>query len=102
MICRVVFTMTASDRVLCKCGISIPSASNCCPVIDKDKYLEPMFGDVGQALIKAWICRTVDSCNFAPYLQMHVMNVVASASATTVAAIRIAQNARDINVKNKF
>ena len=26
----------------------------------KDKYLEPMFGDVGQARTKARICRTDD------------------------------------------
>ena len=36
-------------RALCRCGISIPSAPNHCPAFDKDKCLEPMFGDVGQA-----------------------------------------------------
>ena len=29
--------------------IRIPSARNRCPAFDKDKYLEPMFGDVGHA-----------------------------------------------------
>jgi len=38
-----------NDRALCRYGIRIPSARNCCPAFDKDKYLEPMFGDVGQA-----------------------------------------------------
>jgi len=33
---------------LCRCGITIPSARNRCPAFDKDKYLEPMFGDAGQ------------------------------------------------------
>ena len=36
-----------------RCGIRIPSARNRCPAIDKDKCLEPMFGDVGQARTKA-------------------------------------------------
>jgi len=36
-----------------RCGISIPSARNRCPAFDKDKYLEPMFGDVGQARTNA-------------------------------------------------
>ena len=35
----------------------------------KDKYLEQMFGDVGQARTKARICRTVDCCNVKPQLQ---------------------------------
>ena len=42
-----------NDRALCRCGISIPSARNRCPAFDKDKYLEPMFGDAGQARTKA-------------------------------------------------
>jgi len=29
-----------------RCGI--PSARNTCSAFDKDKYLEPMFGDIGQ------------------------------------------------------
>ena len=33
--------------------ISIPSARNRCPAFDKDKYLEPMFGDAGQAQTNA-------------------------------------------------
>jgi len=41
--------ITANDRALCRCGIRIPSARNRCPAFDKDKYLEPMFGDAGQA-----------------------------------------------------
>ena len=61
-----------------------------------------MFRDGGQAQTKAWICRTFDSCNFAPYLQMHVVDMAASASATTVAAIGIIQNARDINLRSGF
>jgi len=40
-------------RALCRCGIRIPSARNRCPAFDKDKCLEPMFGDVGQARTKA-------------------------------------------------
>jgi len=38
---------------LCRCGIRISSARNRCPAFDKDKYLEPMFGDVGQARTNA-------------------------------------------------
>jgi len=45
--------MAHNDRALCRCGIRIPSARNRCPAFDKDKYLEPMFGDVGQARTKA-------------------------------------------------
>jgi len=41
--------VAASDRALCRCGIKILSARNRCPAFDKDKYLEPMLGDVGQA-----------------------------------------------------
>ena len=42
-----------NDRALCRCGIRIPSAQNRCPAFDKDKCLEPMFGDVGQARTNA-------------------------------------------------
>jgi len=45
---------------LCRCGIRIPSARTNARLFAKDKYLEPMFGDVGQARTKAWICRTDD------------------------------------------
>ena len=45
--------LTANDRALCRCGIRIPSARNRCSAFDKDKYLEPMFGDVGQARTNA-------------------------------------------------
>ena len=45
--------MAYNDRALCRCGIRIPSARNRCLAFDKDKYLEPMFGDVGQARTKA-------------------------------------------------
>ena len=45
--------MLYNDRALCRCGIRIPSARNHCPAFDKDKYLEPMLGDVGQARTKA-------------------------------------------------
>ena len=47
--CRMSFRVTYNDRALCRCGISIPSARNRCRAFDKDKCLEPMFGDVGQA-----------------------------------------------------
>ena len=45
--------MAANDRVLQWWGIRIPSARNHCPAFDKDKYLEPMFGDVSQARTNA-------------------------------------------------
>ena len=45
--------MAGNDRALCRCGIRIPSARNRCPAFDKDKYLELMFGDVGQARTNA-------------------------------------------------
>ena len=45
--------MTANVRALCRCGIRIPYARNRCPAFDKDKYLEPMFGVVGQARTNA-------------------------------------------------
>ena len=44
---------------------------NRCPAFDKDKYLEPMFGDVGQAQIKSWICRTVECYNLKLHLQKY-------------------------------
>ena len=47
------FCMAYNVRALCRCGISIPSARNRCPAFDKDKCLEPMFGDAGQARTKA-------------------------------------------------
>jgi len=47
--------MACNVRALCRCGIRIPSARNHCPAFDKDKYLEPMFGDVGQARTNAAI-----------------------------------------------
>ncbi len=43
------FRVTYNVRALCRCGIRIPSARNRCPAFAKDKYLEPMFGDNGQA-----------------------------------------------------
>ena len=45
--------ISANDRALCRCGFRIPSARNRCPAFDKDKYLEPMFGDAGQARTNA-------------------------------------------------
>ena len=51
--------MTHNDRALCRCGIRIPFAHNRCFAFDKDKYLEPMFGDVGQARTRARICTKV-------------------------------------------
>ena len=47
------FKVTANDRALCWCGIRIPSARNHSPAFDKDKYLEPMFDDAGQARTNA-------------------------------------------------
>ena len=46
-------TIAANVRALCRCGIRIPSARNHSPAFDKDKCLEPMFGDVGQARTNA-------------------------------------------------
>ena len=40
-------------RALCRCGIRIPSARTNAWLFDKDKCLEPMFGDVGQARTNA-------------------------------------------------
>ena len=45
--------IAANDGALCWCGIRIPSARNHSPAFAKDKYLEPMFGDVGQARTNA-------------------------------------------------
>ena len=47
--------LAGNVRALCRCGIRIPSARNRSPAFDKDKYLEPMFGDVFQARTKAAI-----------------------------------------------
>ena len=41
--------LSAKDRALNKCCIIVPSAINRCPVLDKDKYLETLFGNVNQA-----------------------------------------------------
>jgi len=57
--------MTHNDRALCRCGIRIPSARNRCPAFDKDKYLEPMLGEVGQARTNARICSYIP--NFGQY-----------------------------------
>jgi len=43
----------ATTGLCVRCGIRIPSARNRCTAFDKDKYLEPMFGDVGHARKKA-------------------------------------------------
>ena len=45
--------MAGNVRALCRCGIRIPSARNHSPAFDKDKCLEPMFGDAGQAQTNA-------------------------------------------------
>jgi len=45
--------IAGNDRALCRCGIRIPSARYRCLAFDKDKYLELMFGDVGQARTNA-------------------------------------------------
>ena len=47
------FLVEANVRALCRCGIRIPSARTNARLFDKDKYLEPMFGDIGQARTKA-------------------------------------------------
>ena len=45
--------ISANVRALCRCGIRIPSARTNAWLFDKDKYLEPMFDDVGQARTNA-------------------------------------------------
>jgi len=45
--------MAYNVRALCRCDIRIPSARNHSPAFDKDRYLEPMFVDVGQARTNA-------------------------------------------------
>ena len=45
--------MAGNVRALCRCGIRIPSARTNARHFAKDKCLEPMFGDVGQARTKA-------------------------------------------------
>jgi len=45
--------MADNDRALCRCGIRIPSARNHSPAFDKDKCLDPIFGDVGHARTNA-------------------------------------------------
>ena len=52
---RFVVNITANERALCRCGIRIPSARNRSPAFAKDKCLEPMFGDAGQARTNATI-----------------------------------------------
>ena len=47
--------MAHNVRALCRCGIRIPSARTNAWLCTKDKCLEPMFGDVGQARTKAAI-----------------------------------------------
>ena len=46
-------TLAGNIRALCRCGIRIPSARTNAQLFDKDKCLEPMFGDVGQARTNA-------------------------------------------------
>ena len=60
--------MTANVRALCRCGIRIPSARNRCLAFDKDKNLEPMFGDVGQARTNAAMLLNDDCYNLKPHL----------------------------------
>ena len=48
-------TIAANVRALCRCGIRIPSARTAARLFYKDKYLEQMFGDVGQARTNAAI-----------------------------------------------
>ena len=49
-----------TERMTCGYNFRIPSALNRNPAFDKDKFLDPMFGDVGQARTKAWKCRTAN------------------------------------------
>ena len=44
---------------LSRCGIRISSVRNRCLAFNKDKYLEPMFDDVGQARTKAFLRSSV-------------------------------------------
>ena len=54
MMCQTVCAgITHNVRALCRCGIRIPSARNRCPALDKDKYLELMFGDACPARTNA-------------------------------------------------
>jgi len=55
MQCHCCGRVAYNDRALCRCGIRIPSARNRRLAFDKDKYYEPMFGDVGQARTNAAI-----------------------------------------------
>jgi len=50
---RLFVRVADNDRALCSCGIRIPFVRNRCPTFDKVRYLEPMFGDVGQARTNA-------------------------------------------------
>ena len=61
--------ITPNVRNLCRCGVRIPSTPNRCPAFNKDKYLEPMFCDVGQTRINARRCITADCYNLKPPLQ---------------------------------
>ena len=45
-----------NDREFCRCCIRIPSSRDHCLAFDKDKYLQLMFSDVGQARTEARIC----------------------------------------------
>ena len=45
--------MTHNVRALCRCGIRIPSARTNGLLFTKDKYLEPIFDDDGQARTNA-------------------------------------------------
>ena len=64
--------MTANARDLCICGIRIPLARNRCLAFDKDKCLEPVFGDVGQAQTKTGRFRTDDWNNSKPTPQQPI------------------------------
>ena len=50
---RCQFKVEHNVRALCRCGIRIPSARTNARLFDKDKCLEPMFGDAGHARTKA-------------------------------------------------
>ena len=45
-------------------------------LVDKDKSLEPMFRDVGQARTKARICKTIDRYNLKPHLAQNRMQAI--------------------------
>ena len=54
------FKLTVIDKALCKSGIRFSSARNHSPAFAEGNYLALMFGDVGQAVTKAWVFTNAD------------------------------------------